>query len=41
MAFFFSWNTPKNFSCPTDAENGFKLVDQINTYEESYGEKTA
>ena len=25
IASFFSWNTPTFFSCPVDAENGFKL----------------
>ena len=30
IASFFSWNTPKFFSCPVDAENGFKLDDWIN-----------
>ena len=30
MASFFSWNTPKFFYCPVDAENGFKLDDWID-----------
>ena len=33
IASFFSRNTPKFFSCPVDAENGFKLDDWINMKE--------
>ena len=33
IASFLSWNTPKFFSCPVDAENGFKLDDWMNMKE--------